>query len=83
MSTPVENPLAGPASASKPNGVQLGVGLTCPSPELCGGIGNMSAERGWVQQNLADNALAVIDALVYRTTRTVPASPSTSISWPS
>jgi 2-keto-3-deoxy-L-rhamnonate aldolase RhmA len=34
MSTSVENPLVGSPSASKPNGVQLGVGLTCPSPEL-------------------------------------------------
>jgi 2-keto-3-deoxy-L-rhamnonate aldolase RhmA len=34
MSSPVGNPLAGPGTASKPNGVQLGVGLTCPSPEL-------------------------------------------------
>ena len=32
MPTSVENPLDG--RASKPNGVQLGVGLTCPSPEL-------------------------------------------------
>jgi 2-keto-3-deoxy-L-rhamnonate aldolase RhmA len=34
MSTPIGNPLAGPGTASKPNGVQLGIGLTCPSPEL-------------------------------------------------
>ena len=34
MSTPFESPLVGSVSASKPNGVQLGVGLTCPSPEL-------------------------------------------------
>jgi 4-hydroxy-2-oxoheptanedioate aldolase len=34
VSTSVGNPLAGPGSAGKPNGVQLGIGLTCPSPEL-------------------------------------------------
>ena len=33
MSTSVEDPLACPASASTPDGVQLGIGLTCPSPE--------------------------------------------------
>jgi 4-hydroxy-2-oxoheptanedioate aldolase len=34
MSSSVENPLDGRASGGKPNGVQLGIGLTCPSPEL-------------------------------------------------
>ena len=34
MSPPVENPLAAAVGPTKPNGVQLGVGLTCPSPEL-------------------------------------------------
>ena len=34
MSSSVENPLDGQASGGKPNGVQLGIGLTCPSPEL-------------------------------------------------
>lgn len=35
MSASVVSPLVGPVSAArKPNGVQLGVGLTCPSPEL-------------------------------------------------
>ena len=34
MSTSIEDRWPRPASASKPDGVQLGIGPTCPSPEL-------------------------------------------------